>query len=150
MHASIMLEAKRSGFGTGIILANDQLYIRTNLPALDASIVAGRNVCEIAVEERKNPRSFKVKDRKALDLETTAMVLQCSGNGRGLFQNKPSGTPWQVGAAVQALGSVADGKQFMTGTAGEKLPDGIDPKCVIAERLCAGQGDRPMHFSPGK
>ena len=75
------------------------------------------------------------------------MVLQCSGNGRGFFPSKPSGTPWTVGAAgcvvwsgvpvravVEALGGMADGMRYMTGTGGEKLPDGIDPKSIIVER----------------
>ena len=82
-----------------------------------------------------------------MGIETTAMVLQCSGNGRGFFPSKPSGTPWQVGAAgcvlwsgapvrvvAEALGGVVDGMRFMTATGGEKLPDGIDPKSVVVER----------------
>ena len=36
---------------------------------------------------------------KTMGIETVAMVLQCSGNGRGFFPSKPSGTPWTVGAA---------------------------------------------------
>ncbi|WP_151633127.1 SorT family sulfite dehydrogenase catalytic subunit [Noviherbaspirillum aerium] len=147
VHTSSTLETKRSAFGTSIITPTDQLYIRNNLPAPDASLVSDRDAWEVAIEGVKSPRSFTVKDLKALDLETVATVLQCSGNGRGLFPNKPSGTPWQVGAAgcvvwsgvpvralVQALGGVADGMQYMTGTGGEKLPDGIDPKTVIVER----------------
>ena len=76
-----------------------------------------------------------------------AMVLQCSGNGRGYFANKPSGTPWRVGAAgnlfwsgvpvravVEALGGVGADARFITGTGGETLPAGIDPKTVIVER----------------
>jgi sulfite dehydrogenase len=73
--------------------------------------------------------------------------LQCSGNGRGLFPVKASGTSWIVGAAgcvvwsgvpvrdlVEALGGVVDGMVYMTGTGGEKLPDGLDPKSVMVER----------------
>lgn len=147
VHTAGTLETKRSAFGTSVITPTDQLYIRNNLPAPDASIIADRDNWEIVIEGVKNPRSFKVKDLKTLDLETVATVLQCSGNGRGLFPDKPSGTPWQVGAAgcvvwsgvpvrslVQALGGIADGMQFMTGTGGEKLPEGIDPKTVIVER----------------
>jgi sulfite oxidase len=40
-----------------------------------------------------------LRELKTMGVETTAMVLQCSGNGRGYFPSKPSGTPWQVGAA---------------------------------------------------
>jgi len=76
-----------------------------------------------------------------------ATVLQCSGNGRGFFPHKPSGTPWTVGAAgcvvwsgvpvrtvVEALGGVNGGMLYMTGTGGEVLPAGIDPKSVVVER----------------
>lgn len=82
-----------------------------------------------------------------MGLETVAMVLQCSGNGRGFFPSKPSGTPWTVGAAgcvvwsgvpvrvvAQALGGVDSGMRFITGTGGEKLPEGLDPKSIIVER----------------
>ena len=75
------------------------------------------------------------------------MVLQCSGNGRGYFPSKPSGTPWQVGAAgcvmwtgvpvrvvAEALGGVVPGAGYLTGTGGEKLPEGLDPLSIIVER----------------
>jgi sulfite oxidase len=88
-----------------------------------------------------------VRELKALGIESVATVLQCSGNGRGFFPSKPSGTPWTVGAAgcvvwtgvplravAQALGGVADGMRFITGTGGEKLPEGVDPKSVVVER----------------
>jgi sulfite dehydrogenase len=75
------------------------------------------------------------------------MVLQCSGNGRSYFPTKPSGTRWTVGAAgnviwsgvplrsvAEALGGTTEGVRFITGTGGETLPAGIDPKTVIVER----------------
>ncbi|GAA4013771.1 sulfite oxidase [Actimicrobium antarcticum] len=147
VHTSSTLETKRSAFGTSIITPTDQLYIRNNLPAPDASIIADRDEWIVSVEGVKHPRTLKVKDLKAMGLETTVMVLQCSGNGRGLFPNKPSGTPWQVGAAgcvvwsgvpvrtvVDSLGGINGGMPYMTGTGGEKLPEGIDPKSVMVER----------------
>lgn len=147
VHSTSTLETRRSAFGTSIITPAEQLYIRNNLPAPDQSIVADRDAWEVAVEGVKSPRSFTVKELKGLGLETTAMVLQCSGNGRGLFPGKPSGTPWNVGAAgcviwsgvpvrtvVEALGGAADGMKYMTGTGGEKLPEGVDPKSVMVER----------------
>lgn len=95
----------------------------------------------------QRPRTLTVADLKTLGLETVAMVLQCSGNGRGFFPSKPSGTAWTVGAAgcviwsgvpvravVQALGGVSPGMNYMTGTGGEKLPEGLDPKSIIVER----------------
>jgi len=147
VHSSSTLETKRSAFGTSVITPAEQLYIRNNLPAPDASILANRDAWEINVEGVKSPRKLTVAQLKSMGLETVAMVLQCSGNGRGFFPSKPSGTPWTVGAAgcvvwsgvpvkavVQALGGLDGARLFMTGTGGEKLPEGIDPKSVIVER----------------
>ena len=147
VHSSTTLETKRSAFGTSGITPTNQLYLRNNLPAPDAAIVADRDAWEVAVAGVKNPRKLTVRELKTLGLETVTMVLQCSGNGRGFFPSKPSGTPWTVGAAgcvvwsgvpvravVEALGGLADGVRYMTGTGGEKLPDGIDPKSIMVER----------------
>ncbi len=95
----------------------------------------------------KQPRTLTVADLKTLGLETIAMVLQCSGNGRSYFPTKPAGTRWTVGAAgnviwsgvpLRALCSLwaasAPACDFITGTGGETLPAGIDPKTVIVER----------------
>ncbi|WP_084382804.1 SorT family sulfite dehydrogenase catalytic subunit [Curvibacter delicatus] len=147
VHSATTIETKRSAFGTSVITPAEQLYIRNNLPAPDASIVADRDAWEISIEGVGNPRKVSLRELKTLGLETVAMVLQCSGNGRGFFPSKPSGTPWTVGAAgcvvwsgvpvravAEALGGVAGGMRFMTGTGGEKLPDGLDPKSIIVER----------------
>ncbi len=147
VHTGNTLETRRSAFGTSVITPNEQVYIRNNLPPPGEQIVADRDAWEVSVEGVRQPRTLSVKALKSMGLETTATVLQCSGNGRGLFPSKPSGTPWQVGAAacvvwsgvpvrmlVEALGGVADGMIYLTGTGGEKLPDGIDPKSVVVER----------------
>jgi sulfite dehydrogenase len=147
VHSSSTLETKRSAFGTSVITPAEQLYIRNNLPAPDAAIVADRDAWQVSIEGVKQPRSLSVRELKSLGVETVAAVLQCSGNGRGFFPSKPSGTPWTVGAAgcvmwsgvplravAQALGGVADGMLFITGTGGEKLPEGIDPKTIVVER----------------
>lgn len=147
VHSNTTIETRRSAFGTSIVTRDEQLYIRNNLPAPDAAIVADRDAWELSVEGVRNPRKLTVRELKSMGLETVAMVLQCSGNGRGYFPSKPSGTPWQVGAAgcvlwsgvpvrvvAEALGGVASGMSFMTGTGGEKLPEGLDPKSVMVER----------------
>ncbi|WP_140632214.1 sulfite oxidase [Methylibium rhizosphaerae] len=147
VHTSSTIETRRSAFGTSVITPGEQLYVRNNLPAPDAAIVADRDAWEVRIEGVKQPRSLSVRELKALGVETVAAVLQCSGNGRGFFPSKPSGTPWTVGAAgcvlwsgvplravAQALGGVADGMLFITGTGGEKLPEGIDPKTIVVER----------------
>ena len=147
VHTANTLETKRSAFGTSIVTPADRLYIRNNLPPPDVAIVSNRDAWVVNVEGVRQPRALTVADLKTMGLETVAAVLQCSGNGRGYFASKPSGTKWQVGAAgcviwsgvpvrnvVAALGGVADGARFMTGTGGETLPAGIDPKSVMVER----------------
>jgi sulfite oxidase len=147
VHSATTIETKRGAFGTSVITPAEQLYLRNNLPTPDASIVADRDAWEITLDGVKNPRKLTVRELKSMGLETVAMVLQCSGNGRGFFPSKPSGTAWTVGAAgcvvwsgvpvravAEALGGVNAGMGYMTGTGGEKLPDGIDPKSIIVER----------------
>ena len=147
VHSSTTIETRRVAFGTSVITPAEQLYIRNNLPAPDAAILADRDAWTLAVEGVKNPRQLTLRELKTLGVETTAMVLQCSGNGRGFFPNKPSGTPWAVGAAgcvvwsgvpvrvlADALGGVLPGAVYLTGTGGEKLPEGLDPLSVIVER----------------
>lgn len=147
VHTATTIETRRSAYGTSIITPSDRLYIRNNLPAPDVSIVSNRDAWALAVEGVRNPRTLTVAELKRMGIETVATVLQCSGNGRGYFADKPSGTKWTIGAAgcviwsgvpvravVAALGGLADGARFMTGTGGETLPAGIDPKTVIVER----------------
>ncbi|MBC5784988.1 sulfite oxidase [Ramlibacter sp. USB13] len=147
VHTGTTIETKRSAFGTSIITPAERLYIRNNLPAPDVSIVANRDAWVLSVEGVRQPRMLTVADLRTMGLETVAAVLQCSGNGRGYFASKPSGTKWQVGAAgcviwsgvpvrnvVAALGGVDGAARFMTGTGGETLPAGVDPKSVMVER----------------
>ncbi len=150
VHSSNTIETKRSAFGTSGITPAEQLFVRNNLPAPDAAIVADRDAWQVAIEGVRNPRTLTVADLKSMGIETVATVLQCSGNGRGFFPHKPSGTPWKVGAAgcviwsgvpvryvAEALGGVLPGMVYLTGTGGEKLPEGIDPLSVLIERSVA-------------
>jgi sulfite oxidase len=150
VHSATTIETKRNAFGTSGITPAENLYIRNNLPAPDASIVANRDAWQVSIEGVRNPRVLTVADLKTIGVETVATVLQCSGNGRGYFPSKPSGTPWTVGAAgcvlwsgvpvryvVEALGGVAPGMLYLTGTGGEKLPDNVDPLSIIVERSVA-------------
>lgn len=147
VHTGTTIETRRAAFGTSIITPADRLYIRNNLPAPDVAIVANRDAWSLAVEGVKQPRTLTVAELKGMGLETVAAVLQCSGNGRGYFADNPSGTKWTVGAAgcviwsgvpvravVAALGGLAGDAVFMTGTGGETLPAGLDPKSVMVER----------------
>jgi sulfite oxidase len=147
VHSGSTVETRRSAFGSSVITPAEQLYIRNNLPPPDVAVLADRDAWTVAIEGVKSPRALSLRELKALGIESVATVLQCSGNGRGFFPSKPSGTPWTVGAAgcvvwtgvplravAQALGGVADGMRFITGTGGEKLPEGVDPKSVVVER----------------
>ena len=147
VHSSNTLETRRGAFGTSVVTPSSKLFVRNNLSPPDASIVAHRDAWEIHLAGVKSPRKVTVGELKTMGLETVAMVLQCSGNGRGYFPSKPSGTGWTVGAAgcvvwsgvpvravVEALGGVEKGGIYMTGTGGEKLPEGIDPKTIVVER----------------
>ena len=147
VHTPTTIETKRTALGVGPITPAERLYIRNNIAAPDVSIVANRDAWQLAVEGVRQPRTLTVAELKTLGLESLAMVLQCSGNGRGYFASKPTGTPWRVGAAgnlfwsgvpvravVESLGGVSADARFITGTGGETLPAGIDPKTVIVER----------------
>ncbi|MBA2547136.1 MAG: sulfite oxidase [Burkholderiaceae bacterium] len=147
VHTPTTIETKRTALGSSGITPADRLFVRNNLAAPDVSIVANREAWQVAVEGVRQPRTLTVAELKTLGLETVAMVLQCSGNGRGYFPSKPAGTKWQVGAAgnviwsgvpvravAESLGGPSAGMRFITSTGGETLPAGIDPKTVIVER----------------
>jgi DMSO/TMAO reductase YedYZ molybdopterin-dependent catalytic subunit len=147
VHSKSGLETKRDSFGTGGIMPTDQLFVRNNLPAPGEDIVANRDAWEVSIEGVKKPGTKKLGELKKLGVASVAMVLQCSGNGRGFFVHKASGSPWQVGAAgnvlwsgvplravASSMGGVASRAKFITGTGGEKIPAGIDPKKVMVER----------------
>jgi len=147
VHSANTIETKRQALGSSVITSADRLYVRNNLPPPAASILDDRDGWTVDIAGVKTPTSMTVADLKRVGVESVAMVLQCSGNGRGYFPDKPSGTPWQVGAAgcviwsgvpvrdlVALQGGVADGMVFMTGTGGEKLPEGLDPNAVMVER----------------
>jgi sulfite oxidase len=147
VHSGNTIEAKRGAFGSSVITPDDMLFVRNNLPPPDASIVADPDAWEVAIEGVGKPGKMRLGDLKSLGLTTVAAVLQCSGNGRGFFKHKASGTQWKTGAAgcviwsgvplaavAAAMGGVSKAAKFVTGTGGEKLPAGIDPKSVVVER----------------
>jgi DMSO/TMAO reductase YedYZ molybdopterin-dependent catalytic subunit len=147
VHSSNTLETKREFFGSAAITSENRLYVRNNLPPPKAEIVSQRDAWEVEIDGVRKPGKMKVGELKKLDLTIVAAVLQCSGNGRGFFSHKASGAQWLVGAAgnvvwsgvplravVGAMGGLADGRRFITGTGGEEIPAGIDPKTVMVER----------------
>ncbi|HEX2199502.1 MAG TPA: sulfite oxidase [Burkholderiales bacterium] len=147
VHSASGIETKRGAFGTSGITDIDILFIRNNVSPPDASVTANPDAWQIEFDGVTNPRSLSVADLKRMGIASVAMVLQCSGNGRGFFEHKASGSQWKVGAAgnalwsgvplkavVAQLGGVRQGMRYMTGTGGETLPPGIDPKTVMVER----------------
>jgi sulfite dehydrogenase len=50
VHSATTIETKRSAFGTSGITPAENLYIRNNLPAPDASIVANRDAWQVSIE----------------------------------------------------------------------------------------------------
>jgi DMSO/TMAO reductase YedYZ molybdopterin-dependent catalytic subunit len=147
VHSANGIETHRSAFGTSGITDVDVLFLRNNLAAPNASIVEDPDAWKIEIGGVSNPATLTVADLKRMGLSTVAMVLQCSGNGRGFFEHKASGSQWKVGAAgnvlwsgvpvrdvVGALGGVNQGMRYMTSTGGETIPPGLEPDKVIVER----------------
>jgi DMSO/TMAO reductase YedYZ molybdopterin-dependent catalytic subunit len=130
-----------------VIVPTDILFVRNNLTPPDESATYDPNAWELSLQGVNSPRKITVGDMKRMGIETVASVLQCSGNGRGFFKHKASGSQWKVGAAgcviwsglpvatlVRELGGVVSGMRFMTASGGEKIPAGLDPKQVMVER----------------
>lgn len=146
VHSGLTLETRRGAFGPSVITPNELLFLRNNLPP-PADAVADPDAWQVSIEGVRGARTLRVGDLKRMGLSTVASVLQCSGNGRGFFEHKTSGSQWKVGAAgcviwtgvpiaelVRELGGVNGGMRFMTGTGAEALPAGVDPKSIMVER----------------
>jgi DMSO/TMAO reductase YedYZ molybdopterin-dependent catalytic subunit len=144
VHSPNTIELRRSAMGDGVITPASQLYVRNNLTPPSADILTNGDAWKVQVDGVRNPRAFTLAELKKMPTETVTMVLQCSGNGRGMFPSKPAGTPWQVGAAgcvmwtgvpvrdlVRMLGGTDAAAKFLTGTGGEVIPAGVDPKSRV-------------------
>lgn len=147
VHSANTIETRRDAFGNSIITPVDRLFVRNNVNPPSASVMDDPDAWSVAIEGVRKPQALTVAGLKHMGLEALPIVLQCSGNGRAWFKHKPSGTQWQVGAAgcviftgvpvaavVEALGGLADGMTYMTGTGGEEIPAGLDPTSVVIER----------------
>jgi sulfite oxidase len=147
VHSNNTMETRRDAFGAGPLTPEARLYVRNNVSPPPASILDDRDAWEVSIEGVAEPRALTVGELKRMGVETVAMVLQCSGNGRAFFEHAPSGTPWQVGAAgclmwtgvplrtvAAALGGPADGANYITATGGETIPEGVEASDVMVER----------------
>ena len=153
IHSDQTLEMKRDLFGSSLITPEDRLFVRNNVKAPSDSIVADRDGWRVEFAGVKEPKTLTLGDLKRMGVVTLATVLQCSGNGRKYFMDKlsgdqkMSGTPWTVGASgcviwsgiplktvIAALGGQVTGVKYITGTGGEEIPAGLNPKDLIVER----------------
>jgi sulfite dehydrogenase len=136
VHSSSTLETRRAAYGTSVVTPTNRLFVRNNLPA--SMPPSWSNVMPGRWRLRALASSLlTLADLKTLGVETVATVLQCSGNGRGFFPSKPSGTPWQGRRRLRAVewratayGDPCAGRcgrrhGLLTGTGGEKLPEGV-------------------------
>ena len=147
VHSANTIETKRSAFGSGLITPLDRLFVRNNVTPPSEQIVEDPDAWVLNIEGVKNPTKMTVADLKRLGVVAVPMVLQCSGNGRAYFPEKPSGTQWTVGAAgcviftgvpvkavLEAVGGMDEGMKYMTGQGGEEIPEGLDPNTIMVER----------------
>lgn len=147
VHSANTMELKRDHMGLGSVTPTNHLYVRNNLNPPSEDIVKDRDAWEIEISGVGKPIRTTLGALKHLGLTSVTMVLQCSGNGRGYFPHKPSGSKWREGAAgcvtftgvplkavAEALGGVVSDAKYITGTGGEQIPEGIDPKTVMVER----------------
>ncbi|HRO20590.1 sulfite oxidase [Alcaligenes phenolicus] len=147
VHSANTIETKRSAFGSGLITPLDRLFVRNNVAPPSEQIVADPDAWVLSIKGVKKPKDMSVAELKRLGLVAVPMVLQCSGNGRAFFPEKPSGTQWTVGAAgcvvftgvpikavLEAVGGMEEGAKYMTGQGGEEIPQGLDPNTIMVER----------------
>lgn len=141
------LETRRSQFGFGPITPASHFFVRNNLPMPPAAVTGVGDDWSFDVLGCKQSGSLTLGDLKRMHIQTSATVLQCSGNGREFFSHDPSGSQWSVGAAgcglwtgvrvadvFEHFGGVADDAAFLTTSGGEELPNGIDKNAVVVER----------------
>jgi DMSO/TMAO reductase YedYZ molybdopterin-dependent catalytic subunit len=147
VHSASGIETRREAFPTSGVMPTERLFVRNNVNPPDASITQDPDAWVIEIDGVTRPTKLTVGELKRMGLASVATVLQCSGNGRGFFGHKASGSQWKVGACgntlwsgvpvktlVNELGGVRGGMRYMTSTGGEAIPPGIDPKTVMVER----------------
>ena len=143
----LTLETRRDRFGTSVVTPASLFFVRNNLPLPPLSIVDRPDDWELEIAGVGEERKVTVRELKQWGLETTATVVQCSGNGRKFFEHEASGSQWGVGAAacavwsgvpvkavVERLGGAVDEARFLTSTGGEELPEGVERDTVVVER----------------
>jgi DMSO/TMAO reductase YedYZ molybdopterin-dependent catalytic subunit len=91
-------ESVRSTF-TSRITSLDRFYLRHHFDAVKVDARAWRLEVKGLVEK---PLSLSLADLEAMPQTTVEAVLQCAGNGRGLFEPRVPGVQWRFGAMGNA------------------------------------------------
>jgi len=101
VHSATTIETKRSAFGTSVITPGEQLYIRNNLPAPDASILADRDGWQIAIEGVRYPGKLAVGQLKAMGVETWPPCCSARAMAVASSRTSPVARPgrWALPAA---------------------------------------------------
>jgi DMSO/TMAO reductase YedYZ molybdopterin-dependent catalytic subunit len=141
------IETRRDRFGASVLTAASLMFIRQNLELPDESVLDDRDGWTVEIEGVAEPRSVTVGELKEMGVATEAMVVQCSGNGRGFFEHDPSGSQWEVGASAnvlwtgvpvssvaEELGGAESSARFVTATGGDPLPQDVDEREAVVER----------------
>lgn len=140
----LALESLRDIHSSAPITPLEKLFVRNNLPMPSADIVKNPDQWVLEFGET----SITLEALKTLPIVHETSVLQCSGNGRGFFEHKVSGSQWKTGAAgcvmwtgtrvrdlIEHLGiTLSPEQQYLTATGGEILPEGVERDKVIVER----------------
>ena len=139
------LESRREIQTSSPITPLQKLFVRNNLPMPSEDIIENAKEWTLSIESK----TIRLAELQTLPISHETMVLQCSGNGRGFFGHKASGSPWKTGAAgcvmwtgvrisdvIEYLGIDIQKQEanYLTATGGDPLPDGVDKNKVIVER----------------
>ena len=138
------LESLREQHSSSPITPIEKLFVRNNLPMPSADIIQRAPEWVLELDDRK----ITLSELKTLPVVHETAVLQCSGNGRGFFTHKVSGSPWRTGAAgcvmwtgvrikdvLELLGiEPSPAQKYLTATGGEPLPEGVERDKVVVER----------------
>lgn len=64
VHSANTIETERGAIGSGVVTNSDKLYVRNNLPAPNADIVADRNAWKITLEGVNSPQTLTLGELK--------------------------------------------------------------------------------------
>lgn len=143
VHSSSTIETRRAAMGLVVTPVN-QLYVRNNLNPPDASVVAKPDAWQVQVEGAVAPshadaglRRYRpgVRIRWRCNAAATAAAISPASPAARPSANRAAGCVMWTGVPVKdlarRLGGVDRVAKFETGTGGEVLPAGVDPKTRV-------------------